>query len=114
MGTKLRAGVVSSVALATLLALAPTAASAEANACGSITATGRAANPANYEPPRHYDMNALARRRAIEAWRAKTAEACPRSSNIWWRARNRAIACEGYAGGLGCEATGVPAPRLFR
>jgi len=99
------------VAAVSLLA-AMSQASAE-NACReAISATGKAANPANYDPPKHYNMEKLAKDRAIAAWRALVANKCPHDSNLWWRARNRKVSCEGYAGGTGCEASATPARRI--
>lgn len=88
------------------LALAGSAAAA----CGSVSAQGRAANPANYDPPKHYDMESLAKARAIAAWRVTAARQCPASSAAWSLATGRSIDCEGVAGGLECQAAGAPAP----
>jgi hypothetical protein len=77
--------------------------------CGAISASGRAANPLNYDPPKHYDMEALAKARAIAAGRAAVRASCPGSSSTWDRAGQRSLFCEGYAGGLACEATATPA-----
>jgi len=74
-----------------------------------VTATGRAGNPQNYEPPRHYDAEKLASARAIQAWQAKAAHQCPHYSNLWTRARNRKLDCEGHAGGISCQASATPA-----
>lgn len=91
--------------------LLATSCAAIAGACdGGVTGQGRAANPMNYDPPRHYDMEKTARRRAIAAWRAEVGRRCPKASTAWWRARDRKIECDGYAGGLGCAATAVPPP----
>ena len=85
-----------------LVAAEPAAASICAN---KVVGQGRAANPANYDPPRHYDMVKRARERAIAAWRAKVARGC--SSN-WSRASKRNVDCEGYAGGTECTASATP------
>jgi hypothetical protein len=91
------------------------ATTAEADGCRkSTTAVGRAANPANYDPPKHYNMEKLAKTRAIANWQAAVRTNCPEASTLWLRASDKKISCEGYAGGLGCEATATPAKRLFR
>ena len=92
--------------------LAP--ASAESACEQSITASGRAANPQNYDPPKHYNPETLAKDRAIAKWRELVAAKCPHDSNFWWRARDRKVTCEGYAGGISCEASGTPAKHMGR
>ncbi len=88
---------------------------AGADACDQpVTGVGRAANPLNYDPPKHYNMEKLAKGRAIAKWRTAVALKCAARSSLWWRAGNKKIACEGYAGGLGCEVTGTPGPRFWR
>ncbi len=106
-----------SASLATLAAvvgvvagLAPAA--AENTCMQSITASGRAANPLNYDPPKHYKAEKLAKDRAVAKWRELVAFKCPHDSNLWWRARGRKVDCEGYAGGIDCAASGTPAKRL--
>jgi len=108
-----------SLALAALIAvtcggLAARPAGAGMTCGASFTASGKAANPLNYDPPRHYNPEKLARDRAIAAWRAKVSQICPQVSNFWWRARDRKISCEGYAGGIGCEVSGTPATHIGR
>lgn len=80
-----------------------------AEGCGSVSAQGRAANPANYDPPKHYDMESVAKARAVAAWRVTAARQCPASTAAWSRATGRSVDCEGYAGGLECTARGTPA-----
>ena len=81
---------------------------AAAICANSVVGKGRAANPANYDPPRSYDMVKRARERAIAAWRAKIARGCSRN---WSRASKRNVDCEGYAGGTECTATATPPRR---
>ncbi|MBS0240920.1 MAG: hypothetical protein JSS20_02000 [Proteobacteria bacterium] len=89
-----------------IVALAPMAAHA---ACeDGVTGRGRAANPQNYEPPKHYDMGALARSRAIADWQQSVRKKCPARSSSWAKAHRKDLQCEGYAGGTECTATGVP------
>lgn len=97
-----------------ILAIALAGPAAAGPCSDGITGAGKAANPMNYDPPKHYNMNALARKRAIADWHEKVELKCPHESSLWLRARNKKIACDGYAGGLGCEATAVPARRIFR
>lgn len=78
-----------------------------------VTATGRAANPMNYDPPKHYDAQKLATTRAIEAWSADVRARCGSRSPHWWRATGKSIECEGHAGGTGCTATATPAKKVF-
>ena len=80
----------------------------------ATTGSGRAANPANYDPPKHYNMEKLAKSRAIANWQEKVRAACSGASTAWLRARDKKIECDGYAGGLGCEATATPARKFFR
>lgn len=79
----------------------------------ATTGVGRAANPLNYDPPKHYNMEKLAKSRAIANWQSAVKAACPEASTLWFRALGKKISCDGYAGGTGCEATATPAKRLF-
>lgn len=79
-----------------------------------VKAYARAANPLNYDPPKHYNPERLAKDRAIARWRDEVASKCPRASNLWWRARDRKVECEGYAGGIGCDVSAIPAIRSTR
>ncbi|MFA5948653.1 MAG: hypothetical protein WC807_00050 [Hyphomicrobium sp.] len=74
-----------------------------------VSALGSAANPMNYDPPKRYNMEALAKTRAIAAWRAEVRKSCPGHLSYWWAASKRSVICEGHAGGLSCEVTAVPA-----
>ena len=94
---------------AAVLALAATSALADAPACTTgITGMGRMSNGMAYDPPRHYDAEKLARKKAIRDWHEKVEAMCPHHSAWWWRAHNKSISCDGYAGGTGCEATAIP------
>ena len=84
-----------------------------ASCSAGVTGSGRAANPLNYDPPKHYNAGVLAKSRAIADWRIAVAAKCPRASTHWWRATGKKLECDGYAGGTGCEATAVPARRIF-
>ena len=98
------------IATAVLAALTTsTAAFADPAACTTgITASGRMSNGMAYDPPRHYDAEKLARKKAIHAWHEQVEATCPHHSSRWWRASHKSIACDGYAGGIGCEATAIP------
>src|SRR5438046_1043273 len=99
---------------ALLMAAACGTASAYSPRCQlGIAAAGRMANGLNFDPPRHYATERLARRRAIEAWRQKVDWRCPGHSTFWWRAHDKRVDCEGYAGGVACEVKAVPARKLF-
>src|SRR4051812_26363478 len=75
-------------------------ASAHSYGChDGFAAGGRTANALNFAPPRRYDTERLARSRAIAAWRQKVAARCPSRSTFWWRAHDKRVDCEGYAGG---------------
>jgi hypothetical protein len=37
----------------------------------------------------------------------------PRSNPLWWRAHDKRVDCEGYAGGVACEVRAAPARKLF-
>lgn len=101
--------------LAALLAAATSgAASAHAPQCHyGIIATGRMANGLSFEPPRRYDTQGVARSRAIASWRARVAARCPQHSTFWWRAHDKRVSCEGYAGGVACEVRAIPARKLL-
>ena len=101
----------------TVLALVSLAFASPAAAEGcrrATTGVGRAGNPLNYDPPKHYNAEKLARSRAIANWQVSVRAACPQASTLWLRASDKKISCEGYAGGTGCEATATPAKRFFR
>ncbi len=97
---------------ALLLALSVCAAGAEEACRGTIAASARAPSGLNLEPPQHYDTEKLARSRAIARWRQEVATRCPQASTLWWRAHGKKIACEGYAGGIECEVSALPARKL--
>lgn len=105
--------------LAVLGALAVLAAStmftpAQASYCErGFYAHARMANGLNYDPPRYYDARALARSRAIGIWKTKVRTYCPDHSAFWWRALDKRIQCEGYAGGVVCDIYGRPAHKFF-
>jgi len=103
------------LSLSALLGLAPcSAASAHPYSCYSgIAAAGRMANGLNFDPPLRYDTERVARSRAIAAWRQRVALRCPGRSTFWWRAHDKRIDCEGYAGGIACQVSAVPARKLF-
>ena len=89
---------------ALLVLAACTPASAHWSGCrDGVAAVGRMANGLNFDPPRHYDTERLARSRAITAWRQKVALRCPGRSTFWWRAYDKRVDCEGYAGGVACR-----------
>lgn len=73
-----------------------------------ISSEGRAANPMNYDPPKHYDMETLAKSRARAAWRQAVQSGCPGYSANLQKAKQRTDFCEGYAGGLSCTVNAVP------
>jgi hypothetical protein len=99
-------------ALLVLAACAP--ASAHWSGCrDGVAAVGRMANGLNFDPPRHYDAERLARSRAIAAWQQKVALRCPGRSTFWWRAYDKRIDCEGYAGGVACQVRAAPARKLL-
>ena len=103
------------VAALILTAMAPATALAGAAVCTTGIATyGRMANGANFDPPRTYNAEKRARDKAIAAWRADVAAQCPHHSNLWWRAKNKSVSCDGYAGGTGCDLKGTPAKKLYR
>ena len=96
--------------LSSALFVALVASAAAEDACpGPIVASARAPNGLNFDPPKQYDTEKLARRRAITSWRREVAKRCPHSSTLWWRAHGKKIDCEGYAGGVECEARAHPA-----
>jgi hypothetical protein len=96
--------------IALLLALGVCSAAAKDACPGPIVASARAPNGLNLDPPQHYDTEKLARSRAITGWRREVAKRCPQSSTLWWRARDKKIDCEGYAGGIECQARAQPGP----
>lgn len=97
---------------ALLLAVGVGGAAAKDECQGAIVASARAPNGLNLEPPQHYDTEKLARSRAIASWQQKVAALCPQDSTLWWRARDKKVDCEGYAGGIGCEVSARPARKL--
>ena len=101
------------LAIAMIAAAAPSALADAAVCTTGIATYGRMANGLNYDPPRHYNAEKLARNKAIAAWRADVTAQCPHHSNLWWRAANKSIECDGYAGGTGCDLKAVPAKKLF-
>jgi hypothetical protein len=94
---------------ALLLAAGVCGAAAKDECQGAIVVSARAPNGLNLEPPQHYDTERLARSRAIGSWQQIVAARCPQHSKLWWRAHEKKIDCEGYAGGIGCEASARPA-----
>ena len=99
---------------AVLAVSAAGSASAHSYGChDGIAAWGRMSNGLNFDPPRRYDTERLARSRAIAAWRLKVATRCPSRSTFWWRAHDKRVDCEGYAGGVACEVRAIPARKLF-
>ena len=103
------------LSLSALLAVAASgAASAHSYSCHSgIAAAGRMANGLNFDPPRRYDTERVARSRAIAAWRQRVALRRPGHSTFWWRAHDKRVDCEGYAGGVACRVRAAPARKLF-
>jgi hypothetical protein len=97
------------------LAIGLSATGAEAGRCDrGFAAQARVANGLNYDPPRAYDATALARSRAIGLWKMKVRTLCPDHSAFWWRAFEKDVSCEGYAGGIGCRVAARPAHKFFR
>jgi hypothetical protein len=105
------------VSLSALLAVAasgPAPAQSYSYSCrNGIAATGRMANGLNFDPPRRYDTERAARSRAIAAWRQGVAARCPTHSTFWWRAHDKRVDCEGYAGGVACQVRAIPARKLL-
>lgn len=100
------------LALSALLVATGVSGAAAEDACASeIVVSARAPNGLNLDPPQRYDTQKLARSRAIAGWQRNVATRCPHSSPLWRRARDRKVDCEGYAGGIGCDASARPAPR---
>ena len=79
-----------------------------------VTGAGEAKNGANYDPPRTYNTEALAKKRAVENWSAAVKASCPGYSHLWHAATHKHFSCEGTAGGLGCEAIAHPHRRGSR
>lgn len=105
---------VSVLAIAVLAAGLTGSPAGAAPACKEgVIARGRAANPLNYDPPRRYDAQKLATKRAITAWSADVRARCGSYSPLWWRAQDKKISCEGYAGGMACTVSAVPAKKLL-
>src|SRR5262249_51693455 len=98
-----------------VLVAAHGAASAQSVHCdGVVTASARAPNGANFDPPRHYDTEKLARSRAVTAWQKVVAARCLRHSPSWGRAHDKKMECDGYAGGIGCQASARPSRKPSR
>ncbi len=97
---------------ALLLAVGIGGAAAKDECKGAIVASARAPNGINLEPPQHYDTEKLARSRAIASWQKNVATLCAQYSTLWWRAHDKKVDCEGYAGGIGCEVSARPAHKL--
>jgi len=90
---------------ALLVLAACTPASAHWSGCrDGVAAVGRMANGLNFDPPRHYDTERLA---------AEVALRCPGRSTFWWRAYDKRVDCEGYAGGVACRVRAAPARKLL-
>lgn len=103
--------------MSALLALGLSAGGASAHSLrceSSFGAWGRAPNGLNYEPPRLYDTVATARARAISNWKMRVRVACPDHSAFWWRAADKAVDCQGYAGGAACTVRARPALKFLR
>jgi hypothetical protein len=111
----MRMRMLATLSLSALLAVAASGpAPAHSYSChGGIAAAGRMANGLNFDPPRLYDTERVARSRAIAVWRQKVAARCPGRSTFWWRAHDKRVDCEGYAGGVACEVRAVPARKLL-
>jgi len=104
-----------SLAAGAALLIGLTTTAAEAGRCDrGFYAQARVPNALNYDPPRTYDATALARSRAIGLWKMKVRTLCPDHSAFWWRAFEKDVACEGYAGGIGCRVAARPAHKFFR
>lgn len=96
------------LAACTALSIGLSASGAEAGKCDrGFYAQARA-------PSGTYDATALARARAIGFWKMKVRTLCPDHSAFWWRAFEKDVACEGYAGGIGCRVAARPAHKIFR
>lgn len=92
-----------------------TTTSAEAGRCDrSFAAQARVASGFNYDSPHTTDATKLARSRAIGLWKMKVRTLCPDHSAFWWRSFEKDVACEGYAGGIGCRVAARPAHKFFR
>lgn len=55
----------------------------------------------------------LARRRAIESWKAKVSELCPHHSTSYWRALDKAFDCDAGAGNRQCVFTARPSRKIL-
>lgn len=84
---------------------------AAADCASGVSGSGRAAHARNFDPPKSYDTETLARTRAIAAWTSAVSRACPAFAPSWQLASRQDVFCEGYAGGLECEANAAPAKR---
>lgn len=103
------------LAASVALAIALTTTSASAGRCDrSFYAQARVPNGMNFDPPQHYNATTVARSRAIGLWKMKVRTLCPDHSAFWWRAFEKDVACEGYAGGIGCRVAARPAHKIFR
>jgi hypothetical protein len=104
-------------ALAMVHAIAP-AANADDLACQfSIAGSGRSHIAETREDigPSRLGVTAheLARRRAVESWKAKVSLYCPRYSTSYWRARDKAFDCEAGAGNRQCVFTARPSRKIL-
>lgn len=89
-------------------------ATAQAGRCDrGFSAVARVPSGANFTPPRAYDATRLARSRAIRYWKMKVRTLCPDHSAFWWRAHDKDVACEGYAGGIACRVAARPAHKFL-
>ena len=55
----------------------------------------------------------LARRRAVESWKAKVSAYCPRYSTSYWRAHDKAFDCDAGAGNRQCVFTARPSRKIL-
>lgn len=95
----------------TVLANAP----AHAGRCDrGFAAIARAPHAATANRPGTYDTTRLARSRAIRYWKMKVRTLCPDHSAFWWRAFDKDVECEGYAGGMACRVEARPAHKFLR
>lgn len=103
--------------LTMVLAIVP-AAKADDLACKfSIAGSGRSHIAETREDigPSRLGITAdeLARRRAVESWKAKVSAYCPRYSTSYWRARDKAFDCDAGAGNRQCVFTARPSRKVL-
>lgn len=104
-----------SLAASAMLLIGLSATTAEASRCDrGFHAQARVPHALAYDAPRPGDATALARSRAIGLWKMKVRTLCPDHSAFWWRAFEKDVSCEGYAGGIGCRVAARPAHKFFR